>query len=299
MELKQIEYFLVLAKELNFSQAAKKLHISQPPLSRHIQALEKELGKSLFDRDTQSVSLTKEGKLFYEEAKALVSQVKNALHKVKVVTKDTPIQLYIGFERSAMLLFLPTLLQLFKQTHSHIQINIIEINDHQRVQQMLLNNQLDAAFSHTLASYHQLKHQRILNEQLKVVLPLHHPLANRQAVSLVELKDEGFIFFPRKVSPFLYDLFIRECLEQGNFQPDILMEASPQLARIELVAKGMGVSLAAASLEKMFGEQVVFKNVVSTQLAQLPLDLIWSNKSPNSSVNAFVDFTKAYTQQLA
>lgn len=294
MELKHIEYFLVLANELNFSQAAKKLHISQPPLSRHIKALEKEMGTLLFNRDTQSVKLTKEGELFYEEAKALFSQVKGALHKVKSIVKDTLVKLNIGFVRPAMLLFLPEVLKAFKQAYPHIQVNIIEVHDHDKMQQMLLNNQLDAAFSHTLQAHNNLAYHPVFNEELKIVLPLHHPLANRQVVSLGELRNEDFIFFPRKLSPALYDLFIRECFEQGNFQPNILIEASPQLARVELVAKGMGISLAAASLEQMFEGKVVFKNILSTQLVQYPIDLAWNTHFQNDGVQTFINFAKSY-----
>lgn len=294
MELKHIEYFLVLANELNFSQAAKKLHISQPPLSRHIKALEKEMGTLLFDRDTQSVKLTKEGELFYEEAKALFSQVKGALHKVKSIVKNMPAKLNIGFMRPAMLLFLPEVLKAFKQACPHVQVNIVEVHDHNQTQQMLLNNQLDAAFGHTLQTHNNLTYHPVFNEELKIVLPLHHPLANRQIISLGELRNEDFIFFPRKLSPTLYDLFIRECFEQGNFQPNILLEASPQLARVELVAKGMGISLAASSLEQMFEGKVVFKNILNTQLVQYPIDLAWNTHCQNDGVQTFINFAKNY-----
>ncbi|EAY28675.1 LysR family transcriptional regulator [Microscilla marina] len=294
MELKHVEYFFVLANELNFSQAAKKLHISQPPLSRHIKALEAELGTTLFYRNTQSVRLTKEGELFYEEAKALLSQVKGAVSKLKTIVKSAPTQVQIGFVRPAMLLFLPGLLKTFRQSHPHIQVNITEINYPETTKSMLLNNQLDAAFSHSASLCNDLVYHQVFSEQLKLVMLPNHPLANCQEISLGELKDEQFIFFPRKLSPTLYDLFISACFEQGNFHPNVWMEATPPLARVELVAQGMGVSLAAASLEQMFVGKVVFKNIVSTPWVQFPIDLVWNPHFQHQVIQVFVDFAKKY-----
>ncbi|OJJ18448.1 hypothetical protein BKI52_22800 [marine bacterium AO1-C] len=295
MELKHIESFVVLAQELSFSKAAKKLHLSQSPLSRHIKLLEKELGKTLFQRSTQSVQLTKAGEVFLEEATMLLSQVKGAMDKLKAPIKTATKQLEIGFIRPAMLLFLPQLIKAFRQQYPHIQLNITEMNQAIAMQKGLLNRTLDVVFMHALLPLANIETHLIFYEPLKLVLPQKHPLADKQVISLPELQYESFIMFPRHVAPAMYDLFLFECAEKARFEPNILMEADPQIARIELVAHNLGITFASAGMEKMFGDEVVFKNVVSTNLVHFPMDLAWNPNNITPSLQAFISFTQSFT----
>ncbi|HAS41756.1 MAG TPA: hypothetical protein DCS93_14855 [Microscillaceae bacterium] len=294
MELKHIESFVALAQELSFSKAAKKLHISQSPLSRHIKSLEDELGQALFDRNTKSVTLTPAGEAFLIEANMLLNQIKGAVDKLKAPIGKITTKLTIGFIRSAMLLFLPQLLKAFHQQHPYIQVNISEINHYATVKKQLLNNQIDLAFTQATLPDERLRYHRIMSEQMKVVLPLTHPFANRQVLSLPALKDESFILFPRKYSPAMYDLFVHECWDKADFQPKIAMEATPQLARVEMVMHGQGITLASSSLEKMFEGQVVFKNIVSTQLVPLPIDMVWHPANVSPQLQALINLAKSF-----
>ncbi|OJJ17601.1 hypothetical protein BKI52_27455 [marine bacterium AO1-C] len=295
MELKHIEYFLALAEELNFSRAAQRLHISQPPLSRHIKALEDELKTKLFYRDTHSVKLTKEGHLFYEKALTLSKQVQGVADKVKSAKKVSVTQLNISFVFPALMMFLPDLLASFRKTHPHIQVDMKELYDTAEVQRKIQKQTLDAAFLHNvLPQTKAISRYRVASEDVQLVIPIDHPLAKREQVLHQDLKDERIIFFSRELSPTLYDLFLYECYEAGRFRPNITMELTPAHARIAMVSQGLGVTFAPPSLEKMFRGKVLFKKIARTKPVVLPIDLAWSSNTTNKHLLEFIKFTQAY-----
>ncbi|HAS45682.1 MAG TPA: hypothetical protein DCS93_34690 [Microscillaceae bacterium] len=295
MELKHIEYFLALAEELNFSRAAQRLHISQPPLSRHIKALEDELKTKLFYRDTHSVRLTKEGHLFYEKALALSKQVQGVADKVKSANKVSMTQLNISFVFPALIMFLPDLLANFRKSHPHIQIDMKELYDTAEIQRKMENNELDAAFLHNvLPQTKGVSRHRVAAEDIQLVIPIDHPLAKQEEVSHQDLKNERIIFFSRELSPTLYDLFLYECYEAGRFRPNITTELTPAHARIAMVSQGLGVTFAPSSLEKMFRGKVLFKRIIRTKPVVLPIDLAWNSHTTNQHLLEFIKFTQAY-----
>lgn len=293
MELKHIRYFIVLAEELSFSKAADKLHMSQSPLSRHIKTLEKELNTQLFYRNTRRVQLTSAGKLFYKEAKTLLSEVDGLAHKLKSTNLSSTTTINLGFIRSSMLLFLPDLLHTFKQMYPGTQVNINEINDEELLKKHLLEGQVDIAFMHSSQKHPELQYHRVANEPIKVVLPLDHSLASAEAILLPELKDENFIFFPRAQAPLLYDALMYECKEKANFQPKVLLEANPQQVMVELVAHNLGVTFAVASMEKMFEDKVVFKNIVHSDLFTFSVDMVWPSQNIDATLQLFITFAKS------
>jgi len=295
MELKHIEYFLALAEELNFSRAAQRLHISQPPLSRHIKALEDELKTKLFYRDTHSVRLTKEGHLFYEKALTLFKQVQGVADKVKSANKASVTQLNISFVFPALMMFLPDLLASFRKSHPHIHVDMKELYDTAEIERKMQNNELDAAFLHNILPQTKgVSRHRVAAEDVQLVIPVDHPLANREQVSHKDLKDERIIFFSRELSPTLYDMFLYECYEAGRFHPNITMELTPAHARIAMVSQGLGVTFAPPSLEKMFRGKVLFKKIARTKPVVLPIDLAWNPRTTNKQLLEFVKFTQAY-----
>ena len=295
MELKHIEYFLALAEELNFSRAAQRLHISQPPLSRHIKALEDELKAKLFHRDTHTVKLAREGHLFYEKALTLFNQVQGVAAKVKSASKIPVTQLNISFVFPALMLFLPELLASFRKSHPHIQVNMNELYDSNEIQEKIQNRELDAAFLHNvIPQEREVSRYRVANEDVQLVIPMDHPLAKKDKVSHRDLQEEKIIFFPRVLAPTLYDLFLYECYESARFQPNITMELTPAHARIALVAQGQGVTFAPPSLEKMFKGKVLFKKIARTKPVVLSIDLAWNTYTNNKHLLEFIKFTQNY-----
>lgn len=298
MELKHIEYFLALAEELNFSRAAQRLHITQPPLSRHIKALEDELNAKLFHRDTHTVRLTQEGQRFYEEAQSLFQQVKGVADKVKSAAKIPIKHINISFVFPSLQLFLPDLVSEFRKKHPHIQVDMKEIYDTEEVQQRLANQELDAAFLHPVLNKNkEVDYHRVLQEDIQLVVPKNHPLAQKTIVSHADLQQEEVIFFPREFAPTLYDLFLYECFEAARFKPNITMELTPAHARVALVAQNIGVTFAPPSIAKMFTGQVIFKEIHRTKPVILPIDLAWYSNTDNPHLQEFIRFSQSYLEE--
>ncbi len=181
MELRQLKYFLAVAEELNFRRAAEKLYMQQPPLSRQIRQLETELGVELFHRTKRSVSLTKAGQAFLDEARLTLAQAQRAANAAQqAVAKN---KLTVGFSICAFDRVLPELIQKFRQQHPETQVNLTEMSKEEQIQ-ALLTNKIDVGFCYAPITNPELDSVNILSEPLAVVLPPDHPLVEQEKIEM-------------------------------------------------------------------------------------------------------------------
>ena len=279
MEIRQLKYFLVLAEELNFSRAAEKLFISQPPLSKHIKALEDELGVQLFHRDTKGVRLTKEGELFFDEAKQIVHQTNQLTRKLKVANHTYNETLNIGFVYTAMRLFLPNIIKAFEEKFPDVKLKLWEFSSIKDFQEKLLNYDLDLAFVFPPVVHEMIKSTVVHSEDIYMVIPKGHPLAEIERGSITQFQDEIILLQPREVAPEIFDLFVYKCEAELGFQPKIKTEATSQQARIDMVAAGMGITYVSGSLKNLYKE-VAFIKPIDPELTKVSIAL-----AENSSVD--------------
>lgn len=270
MEIRQLKYFIVLAEELNFSRAAEKLFISQPPLSKHIKSLEEELGVLLFERGSKGVTLTKEGKLFYEEARQIVHQTNQLTRKVKVSNHSYNDTLNIGFVYTAMRLFLPKIVKAFEKKFPEAKLKLWEYSSIKDFQDKLLNYELDIAFVFPPVAHEQIENTVIHSEDIYMVIPKSHPLANAERASITQFKEEHILLQPREVAPQIFDLFVYKCEAELGFQPKIKTEATSQQARIDMVEAEMGITYVSGSLRDLY-RNVSFVKPIDPELTKVSI----------------------------
>src|ERR1700733_9231021 len=145
ISIRELEYFVAVAEELSFSRAAARLHLSQPPLSRHIQALESKLGTSLLKRDTQTVSLTEPGALLLADGRSILRQLDRAAEAVQRTSKGEVERLELGFTPSALDNRLSRVLYEFRHSHPQVQLRMREL-DSPQLMEALQEETLDGAF---------------------------------------------------------------------------------------------------------------------------------------------------------
>jgi DNA-binding transcriptional LysR family regulator len=258
MELRHVRYFLAVAEEQNFTRAAKKVGIGQPPLSQQIRALEDEIGAPLFHRLSHGAELTSAGQAFLPEAQAMIRQAERAKKMAGLGAKGQVGQLRVGFTSSAV--FCPIVANLirdFCQKHPEVEISLSE-TDTSNLLKLLAEKQLDATF---IRPGHQnpagFDVHRFKDESSMAALPSEHPLAKRRAVKLSALSQEPFVIFPRKAGPSLFDGIIESCRRCG-FDPLIAHEAPQISSAPNLVSAGLGVSIVPQSI----AAQIQVKGVV-------------------------------------
>jgi DNA-binding transcriptional LysR family regulator len=249
MELRHLRYFLAVAEELNFTRAARRLRIAQPPLTQQIKALEGELGVTLFDRSAYRIALTDAGRAFAAEVARILGDVRNAVLIAKRAARGGAGQVRVGFTESAS--FNPLVTSAFRGFRSAYPDVEVSLEERQSTELAvaLREGRIDAAFVRPpLKTEEGITLHLLEEEDMVVAVPSGHPLAKRQDIDLRELASESFILYPRAVRPGLADAVVAAC-EKAGFTPKVEQYAPQLSATINLVAASLGISIVPRSMQ--------------------------------------------------
>jgi DNA-binding transcriptional LysR family regulator len=251
MELRHLRYFLAVAQELNFTRAAQRLHIAQPPLTQQIKALEAELGVILIDRSAYRINLTDAGRAFAAEVARILGDVRNAVLIAKRAARSAAGHVRVGFTESASFNpWVTSALRRFRSSRPDVEVSLEE---HQSTElaSALREGRLDAAFLRPpLKTEEGLTLHLLEEEEMVVAFPSGHRLARRKRIDLRELEGEPFILYPRSVRPGLADAVVAAC-EKAGFTPRVDQYAPQLSATINLVAASLGISIVPKSMQAL------------------------------------------------
>jgi DNA-binding transcriptional LysR family regulator len=287
MELRHLRYFAALAEELHFGRAAAKLHISQPPLSMQIRALEEELGVTLFNRTQRHVALTQAGHALLQEARQILARVEQAMLVTRRAGRGEIGELAVGFISVADYNVLPLVLREFRRKFPLVNLTLREATTDAQVRD-LIAGRLDVGFLLPPVTEPALESVSILREPLIAALPEKHPLAKKPGkLALEKLRDEPFILFPRPNAPGLYDDVV-SCCKAAGFSPKVEQEAIQMQTIISLVSAELGVALIPASLTNLQRTGVVYKPL-RQQSPLTEIHLAWRRGDELPALRVFVD----------
>jgi DNA-binding transcriptional LysR family regulator len=287
MELRHLRYFVLLAEELHFGRAAKKLHISQPPLSMQIRALENELGVTLLKRSQRHVALTQAGSALLAEARHILSRVELAVVAARRAGRGEVGELAIGFISVADYNVLPVVLREFRRRFPLVNLTLRELTTDAQIRD-LLAGRIDAGLLLPPISEPALESVSILQEPLIVALPEKHPLARRPGkLALEKLKGAPFILFPRAYAPGLYDDIV-SCCKAAGFSPLIEQEAIQMQTIVSLVSAELGVALIPESLRNLRRTGVTYKSLRGGS-PQTEVHLAWRRGDDLPALRVFID----------
>jgi DNA-binding transcriptional LysR family regulator len=263
MELRHIRYFLAIAEEGSFTQAAARLGIAQPPLSQQIKLLEQEIGVRLFRRLSHGVELTPAGRAFHAAIGNVPHQIAEGTRLALRAAAGESGVIRIGFTGTAALSpVVPACIRQFRNAYPDVEIQVTEANS-VALAEALIDDRLDIAILRPSNSDPDALGEDILAEEpLLAALPAAHPLAAlERPIDLAELRDDPFIFTPRSVGVSLHDAILAACARAG-FTPRA-GPAAPHIASIlSLVAADLGVSLVPASSASVNLSGTVFRHLV-------------------------------------
>ncbi|MEW1860300.1 MULTISPECIES: LysR family transcriptional regulator [unclassified Streptomyces] len=287
MDLRQLEYFVAVAEEQNFTRAAERVHISQSGVSAQVRRLEQELGAELFDRSARAVTLTVAGKAALAHARAALAAVGAVTQAVGEVTEVIRGRLAVGMVIGCTLTPLFDALAGFHRAHPGVEIALLEENSERLVEQVR-SGALDLALVGTAsAAPDGLEALTLISERLVAAVPPDHPLAGRRRLALRDVTAYPIICMPPGTG--LRTVFDRACAA-GGLHPVIAFQASAADAIADLAARGLGVGVLSASMAERYRDRLV-AHPLDGAAAPTHLSLVW-RPAPPPALCALLPYTR-------
>ncbi|MGE0766822.1 MAG: LysR family transcriptional regulator [Hyphomicrobiaceae bacterium] len=288
---RQLRQFVVLAEELHFGKAAKRLNVSQPPLSAGLKQLEQDLGYALMMRTRKSVELTPAGRVFAEQARQILDQLVTATAMAREIAAGSRGAVSVGFVPSMLFRGLPALLRRFEATHPQIALTLCEKNTAQQITE-IQRHKVDAGFIHSVPLPERLVEHRMGTEGLVCCVHRSHRLAGLRRIELGRLANERVIVFSREFAPNYHDRIVA-VLKASDIEPFLGFDVQHWLTVIALVSQGLGVALVPRSLALTGLGDVSFIDIVARSIEQA-VSLVWHKDAGNDATALFVEFARNF-----
>ncbi len=287
MELRHLRYFVAVAEERHFGRAAARLRMAQPPLSRQIQALERELGFVLFERNRRQVELTPAGTTLLEHTRGIFEAVELAVHEAKRASHGESGRIVVAYPSTFAYSGLPELVRAFRAKFAAVELVLRELSPQDQLD-AIRDKRVDVGFVRAPVDEPGLTTELVRSEPLVAALPSGHPLAGRTSLALALLAKEPFVLFSRARGPAYFDHLVGLCREAG-FTPRVVQEA-PQLDIVSLVAAGLGVSLLPSSIRKFRRSGIVLRPITGGPRTELLV--VWSARNRSAVLREFLDVVR-------
>lgn len=244
MNLRQLEYFVSVAENLNFTKAAKKCFISQTAITLQIKSLEETVGVPLFIRDKHHVELTPAGKVYLNEARAILARAEDAVKLARTAAEGISGNLTIGFIRGYEQSLFSETLRGFHEAYPNISIQLVRDNM-SALYGRLADGECDVAFnlSPYLQTYPELNHRFLKTFPMMAVLYPGHPLASRKSLTYQDLAKEDFIIMQPKGRPNDETEEVMLCYNRGGFIPNIVSREKEVQILLLMVSAAMGIAI--------------------------------------------------------
>lgn len=256
MELRQLRYFVAVAQEQNFTRAARRLNIAQPPLSRQIRQLEHETGVLLIERGLRPVRLTEAGKLFYDQAVQALDHVERMVEMTRRLAAAARPRVGIGFVSSTLYGYLPEVIRRYRVERPEVEISLLELTSLEQIP-ALKEGRIDVGFGRIPHGDPQVDRVLMRNEPLLAALPATHPLAVRADLRLADLAHLPLVVYPKAPRPSYADQVLalyRAC----GLRPPLVHEVKELQTALGFVAAESGVALVPASVARLRRDNVVY-----------------------------------------
>lgn len=258
VELRQLKYFVAVARERNFTRAAQTLNIAQPPLSRQIQQLEQEAGVILIERGSRPVRLTEAGRLFYEQAVQVLDRVEQMLLMTRRLRETGQTRLSIGFVASTLYGYLPEVIRRYRAARPDVDLALVEMTTLEQIV-ALKEGRIDIGFGRIALEDPALERRLLRNEKMIAALPASFPLAGRATpVTLAELARFPLVVYPQSPRPSYADQVLK-LFRDRDVRLDVVHEVRELQTALGLVAAESGVAIVPACVERLKRDNVLYR----------------------------------------
>jgi len=261
MEIRHLIYFKTVAELLHFSKAAEQLHISQPPLTRQIKELERELGAVLFHRNNKRVALTDAGRFFLAECESLIQQLERSKQLVRQIHESVSGEFQIGYISATPLASLAKILQQLNQQYPLLKTRLYELSTAKQVK-ALEAGKLDVGILRAPVSSTQLEVTSLRQDPFSLVCAAEQSYS----IPINDLARAPFISYNSGYAPYYHQQFIACCHRMG-FTPQVMHECNNMHSILSLVESGLGIALVPSSVR----HQYPYLKLRFTELTDIPV----------------------------
>lgn len=286
MEIWRLQYFQAVAEELSFSRAARRLHVTQPALTRAVQHLEQEIGSELLARTRRNVSLTAAGKVLLEEIGIILQRVEEARRRTSRTASGEEGVLRLGYIGPPTEHFLGRVLREYRARFPRVSL-MLEERTPERVWEMVDKGRLEMGITRPVLAGRSLGLQTdlIRREPLCVVVPSEHSFAKEKAVKWAALRDESLVLLARREGVGLYET-IRSALEKAKVTPLVAYTPSLMSTVMTYVEAGAGVGITTDSVSR-FAKSSSLRSIPLVPETTVDLVIVWSEKHASPTALAF------------
>jgi DNA-binding transcriptional LysR family regulator len=288
MELRHLRYFVAVGEEQHFGRAAERLHVAQPPLSRQIQDLEREMGFLLFDRLPRGVRLSAAGRVFLSDARRILADVDEAKRRAEriAVGKAGTLRIGIATALSWHGMVVDSFRE-FRRRQPDVELVVHHLLSVHQVD-AILSDRLDLGFAATITPWHKdVAHRQFAQERLLLAVPTGHPLAQLTRIRLRDLRNLPFVGFQRWANPAFYDELMQACARGGLSAPRIVQEATDRDTQLGLVQCRIGIAWQTESIRWQCPRGIALLPVVDMNV-RVPYNLIWKKDNTSPVLQKFV-----------
>ncbi|GAA4617435.1 LysR substrate-binding domain-containing protein [Saccharopolyspora hordei] len=286
--LNQLTGFVAVAEEQHFGRAAQRLRMTQPPLTRQIQQLEKELQVQLFDRTSRTVRLTPAGRAFLQDARRLLHEAENAALSVRRVTLGQSGVIRVGFTATSAYGVLGGLLATVREHLPHVDVVLHELVTRDQAER-LSGGSLDLGLARPPAARPELESRLLRAEPLLAALPEGHPLAaGSDPLDLSEFHGADVVMYSPTEARYFHELLVAT-FGRAGVQPTYVQYVSQIHTALALVQVGLGSALVPATAARLHLDGVHFRPLQLPEPDPVELHLVWRRANDNPALHALLD----------
>jgi DNA-binding transcriptional LysR family regulator len=297
MEFRHLRYFIAAAEEQNVSRAAKRLHVSQPPLSRQIRDLEKEMGIALFERSAKAIRLTEVGRIFLSEARSTLQRADDAVAFTKAVAHRERNHVRVGHSASATVEILPRALRAFQRTNPHVRVELRAMST-EGMLRALRSGDLDVSLLvyGLPEDFQGLSVKELGAYPLRIATHKKHRFARLRAVPMSEVADQPIIAFSRQGYAW-YHAMLAKLLLPYTRSLKIVEECDNWQSLMAAVEAGRGVTIVYEIMSRTAGERLVLRPL-RPEPQPPPIVVAYRQEAISSPIAAFVVATETAKASL-
>lgn len=293
-ELSQLRCFVAVAEELHFGRAAQRLNMTQPPLSRQVQLLERILGVVLLDRTSRSVRLTPAGRSFVIEARRILRLAESAALATRRIASGDAGRVAVGFTAASGYSFLPNLVDLARTQLPNVDLTLRELVSGEQVE-ALLTGRIDLGLVRPPLTRPEFDKVRVLTEPLVAALPSGDPRLDKAVVTLADFDGQPTIFYAPEGAGYFHAM-LSGMFDEAGVSPQFVQHMAQIHSILALVHARIGAAVVPEAATKLHFEGVEFRPLETTPAKPVELFVAWRKDNDNPSLKPLLDLIAAQAE---